>query len=582
MPRIWRFTPHDSGRVQSLSSELRCSSLLAKVLLSRGYDSKDNASLFLSAKLTDLHDPELLPGCGEAADRIIAALNAGRKITIYGDYDVDGVTSTTILWQCLKRVGGNVDYYIPCRMEEGYGLNEEAIRTLHEQDPNQLVVSVDCGITSVGVARVARELNFELIITDHHLFGSELPDAAVLVHPRLPGSNYPFGELCGAGVAFKLAWAICQRLGEGRKASPRMREFLKDAVAFCALGTVADVVPLVGENRALVRYGLATLKEHSSIGLQSLMAAAEIRNKAEFTTDDIGFALAPRINAAGRLGQARLAVELLTTDNPERALQLAQYLDQLNKQRQQVERKILKRAKELVEEHPEWQDAPGLVLADPDWHPGVIGIVASRVAEHFEKPTILIAIDEAKQSGQGSGRTWARCDLHATIKPVSEGLLSFGGHQAAIGLKIPADHIDDFRTAFCNSLMTTHMSQGEPQVELRIDAEVSLQDLTQRSVTELDQLGPFGNANERPVFSATGITLAEPPKKIGNGERHLSVKFSWQQKTIRAIAFGKADWADQMNETKGPMAITFAPIINTFRGYSSVELQLIDWKPAEA
>ncbi len=577
MPRIWRYTPQDHGKIQALSRELRCSALLAKVLLARGYDCKDRAATFLSAKLTDLHDPELLPGCAEAADRVIAALNDSRKITIYGDYDVDGVTSTTILYQCLKQVGAHVEYYIPCRLEEGYGLNEEAIRTLHQQDPQQVVITVDCGIASVEIARIAREIGLELIITDHHILGTELPPADCLVHPRLPGSTYPFGELCGAGVAFKLAWAICSRLGEGRKASPKMREFLKDAVAFAAIGTIADVVPLVGENRALVRYGLATLKDHSSIGLRSLMGIAEIRNKESYTTDDIGFNIAPRINAAGRLGQARLAVELLTTDNPERALQLAQYLDQLNKQRQQVERKILKRAKEIVEEHPEFAAAPGLVLADPEWHPGVIGIVANRVAEHFEKPTILIAVDQAKQVGQGSGRTYGHVDLHATIKPVSSQLLSFGGHQAAIGLKIYEDHIPAFREQFCQSLLNTPETI-EQAVELHIDAEVSLNDLTHQSVTELDQLGPFGRDNARPVFSASGMKLAEPPKKIGNGERHLALKLSSHQRTIRAIAFGKADWAEDLLQTNSPITITFAPIINTFRGQHFVELQLIDWK----
>ena len=323
MARKWTFHPHDESMIRKLSGQLRISPLLAQVLIARGFANAETARAFLDAKLSDLHDPSLLPGIDAAAEVIIGAMRDKRRITIYGDYDVDGVTGTSILWHCLQLNGATVDYYIPCRIVEGYGLNQSALQQLHDEDPQRLVISVDCGIASVEEAALARSIGLDLIITDHHHIGERLPDALVLVHPRLPGSEYPFGDLCGAGVAFKLAWAVCQRLGDGKKASPRMKEFLKQAVGLAALGTVADVVPLVGENRVIVRYGLHSLRDQSTPGVKALLKIAGLMDKPELCSSDIGFALAPRINAAGRLGQARLAVELLTTDNAERADKLA-------------------------------------------------------------------------------------------------------------------------------------------------------------------------------------------------------------------------------------------------------------------
>ena len=580
MAKPWRFLPYDAGRVKDLSVQLPVSPVLAQVLSARGYEDADAARVFLNSKLNELHNPELLPGVPAAADLIVAAIQAGRRITIYGDYDVDGVTATSLLWHCLKLAGGQVDYYIPSRLEEGYGINSEAIAKLHAEDPNRLVVSVDCGIGSVVEAALARKLGLELIITDHHHIGSELPDAAVLVHPRLPGTAYPFGDLCGAGVAFKLAWAICQRLGDGKKASPRMREFLISAVGLAAVGTVADVVPLLGENRILVRFGLTSLPDRSSPGLKALMKIAGLEGRQELTAEDIAFGIAPRINAAGRLGQARLAVELLTTDVADRAASLAVYIDEQNKVRQTVERKVFKQAKEQVEAHPEWLEHAALVLADSDWHPGVIGIVASRVTEHFQKPAVLIAINQSEGTGQGSGRTFANFDLHSGLTACGMHLLKFGGHRAAAGLKIAVEHIEVFRLAFSTHVGENHDVQAS-DLELRIDAEVRLTDLTLNAIKELDRLGPFGRDNPRPVLATQGVQLAEPPRKMGEGERHLSLTVKQGTRKIRAIAFGKGDWADEIAAAVADgstISICFAPNINRFRGQENVEMQLLDWK----
>lgn len=577
MPRNWRFLSADQGRVTDLSRDLRVSPVLAQVLVARGYERPEAATTFLTTKLGDLHEPELLPGVSDAADRIVAALKAGRRITIYGDYDVDGVTSISLLTHVLKLAGAKVDYYIPHRLDEGYGLNSDALRTLHTEDPTRLVVTVDCGITAVKEALLCRELGLELIVTDHHQFAESLPEAACLVHPRLETGAYPFGDLCGVGVAFKLAWAICQRLGDGKKASPQMRTFLMSAVSLAALGTIADIVPLRGENRILVRYGLAGIKERCSLGMKALLQVSGLWDKPEIQAEDIAFALGPRLNAVGRLGQARLAVELLTTENPERAMTLAAYVDEQNKIRQKVERRIFKEAKEQIEARTDWLDAPGLVLGHHEWHAGVIGIVAGKVAEHFQKPTVLVAMNLSENIGQGSGRSFAGANLHAGLTACAEHLETFGGHHAAVGLKVRGDKLDPFREAFCSYLAENH-EVNERDREVLIDTEVLLGDLTQRAVTELDRLGPFGCENPRPVFACSGVELAEPPRKMGEGDRHLSLMLKQHGKKMKAVCFGKGDWAEEIARHRF-LSFCFAPTLNHFRGQTSVNLHLIDWKP---
>ncbi len=578
MPKSWRFPPYDEGVVRRLSGELKVPTLMAQVLAARGFQSGAQAELFLSAKLSDLHDPDLLPGVPEAVDRIHSAVKAGRRITIYGDYDVDGVTATSILWHCLQLLGAKVDYYIPLRLEEGYGLNCDAIRSLHAEDPSRLVVTVDCGITSVVEAGLAKELGLELIISDHHQLADSLPDAAVLVHPRLPGTSYPFGDLCGAGVAFKLAWAICKRMGDGTRATPQMKEFLLTAVGLAAIGTVADVVPLLSENRVIVRFGLASLVERGSKGLKALMKICGLEGRTTLQSEDIGFAIGPRINAAGRLGQARLAVELLTTEDQARANALADYLNELNKNRQTVERRILKQAKEQVADNPEWEQHKALVLAHKEWHPGVIGIVASRVAEHFQKPAIMISLHRPDDIGQGSCRTFAGFDLHGGLTHCREHLVSYGGHKAAAGMKVKAENIDKFRAQLCEFVSGTHEVK-QTDLEVAIDVEVRLADLTTQAVTSIEKLGPFGAENRRPIFAASKVEVVGVPSRMGEGDRHLSLKVKHYGKTMRAIAFGQGDWADEIAAVGGPISVCFQPTINRFRGNESVEMQLIDWKP---
>lgn len=582
MPRPWRIPPHDRTIVARISREMPCSPLLAAVLAARGLKCGADARSFIRADINDLHDPDLLPGLAEAADRIVAAVRGGRRVTIYGDYDVDGVTGTSILWHCLRLAGARVDYYIPCRLEEGYGLNQQALRDLHQEDPRRLVVTVDCGVASLAEAQLARELGLELVVTDHHTFARSLPEAACVVHPRLPGGQYPFGDLCGAGVAFKLAWGICKRLGEGGRSTPSMREFLKSAVGLAALGTVADVVPLIGENRVLVRFGLHALRQLPIAGVQSLMQVAGLHEKPALSSEDIGFALAPRLNAAGRLGQARLAVELLTTDNPQRAQQLAEYVDELNRSRQSVERRMFKQARELVDEQPAWRDQRALVLAHGEWHAGVVGIVAGRVAEHFERPAVVVALDEQRKGGQGSARSYGGFDLHAALSACAEHLEGFGGHKAAAGLRIRQERIEPFREAFAEYAAGLQPASGPEPLPMHVDAEVQLADLTHPAVRELDLLGPFGCEHRRACFAARGLELAEEPRRIGGGERHLSLKVRQGNRVLRCVAFGRGEWAHELTRAGGPLSFCFSAALNSFQGYESVELHLHDWQPDPA
>ncbi len=577
MAKLWRLHAHDPQRLERLQRESRLSSVVAQLLLCRGIDDPNVASEFLEAKLSQLRDPALLGGVPQAVERIMLAIRERRKITVYGDYDVDGMAATSILYQCLGLLGANVGYYVPHRLDEGYGLHDDALRTLKQQG-TELVVTVDCGAASLAEAATAREIGLELIITDHHEFRDTLPDAAAIVHPRLPSASYPFGGLSGAGVALKLAWALCQAADNAKRVSERLKNFLIDAVGLAALGTVADVVPLVDENRVLVLFGLQSLKQHPGLGLTALFQLTQLDKKARLDADDIGFMIAPRLNAAGRLGQAQLGVELLTTTSSERATALAEYIHELNNSRQSLERSVYLAANKQASEQFDVERDAAFVLADHGWHPGVIGIVAGRLAEKFHRPVILIALDEVGvRPGIGSCRSIPGLALHEALVACSEHLLSHGGHAAAAGLKIEPAKVEAFREAFVEHV-SGELNAAPRQAELWIDAEVPLAALTLSTIEQIERLAPFGQANHRPVFCASGVTLVEPPKVIGGGGRHLSLKLQQGNLSMRGVAFGGAEWLDELLKTEGPIDVVFRPIKNEYRGRCTVELQLTDWR----
>jgi single-stranded-DNA-specific exonuclease len=383
-------------------------------------------------------------------------------------------------------------------------------------------------------------------------------------------------------VAFKLAWALCQRASQSKKVGDRMREFLMQAVGLVSLGTVADVVPLVDENRVLVRHGLTSLRQRPPLGVAALMKVIGMDAKGPLSSEDISFKLAPRLNAAGRLGQATLGIELLTTDSAERAGALAAYLHELNGSRESLERSIYLAANKQATERFDPEGDAALVLADRGWHPGVIGIVAARLSEKFHRPVVLIAFDPLGiKPGVGSARSAGGFNLHAGFAACSEHLLSHGGHAAAAGLKIEEPRLEAFREQFCE-YAAAEMSAASRVAELRIDAEVPFSALTSSAVADLERLAPFGNSNPRPLLCTSEVTLSEPPKVVGGGQRHLSLRLVQHGVQFKAIAFGGGEWAGELSETEGPISVAFRPFVNHFRGRKSVELQVCDWQPAAA
>jgi single-stranded-DNA-specific exonuclease len=579
--KLWRISPHDPHRIAALAQAAGVSTLVAQLLLARGLGEAAAVRDFLECKFANLRDPFQLPGMTEAVERIAAAVADRRKITVYGDYDVDGMTAVALLTQCLKLLGADVNHYVPHRIDEGYGLNDEALRSLALQG-TKLVVTVDCGVSAVAEAKTARELGLELVITDHHEFAAELPQAAAIIHPRLPGTAYPFGGLSGAGVAFKLAWALCEKTEGAKRVSPRMRDFLLGAVGLAALGTVADVVPLVDENRFLVNRGLEEICKRPSVGLQALLKVAELDKKERLACDDLGFMIAPRLNAAGRLGQAELGVALLTTTDPARAAEIATYLQELNANRQSLERSIYLTAHKQITEKFDPERDSAFVLADADWHPGVIGIAAARLAEKFHRPVVLIALDKLGiKPGIGSARSVPGFELHRAFASCSHHLVGHGGHAAAAGLKIEERSVAAFRNEFCE-YAAAEANSAPRTAQIDVDAEVSLSMLTLDAVRQIERLAPFGHSNPRPTFCAVGLKLDEPPKKIGGGGRHLSLRVSQFRTSLRAVAFGQGEWADELEKLDGPIDVAFRPVINEFRGRANVELQLVDWRLSAA
>ncbi len=569
--RRWEIAPSYSG-ADDLARQLHTSPLVAQMLHNRGLDDPSAAGAFLNPKLADLHPPESLDGAVEAARRVARAVADKEKILLYGDYDVDGITGVTILHSLLRMVGAECDFYVPHRLEEGYGVNVEAVRTMIA-DGVKLMITVDCGISAAGPVAEAADAGVDVIVTDHHTPGEQLPPAVAIVHPSLPGSTYANPNLAGAGVAFKLAWQVAKEICGNHRVDPPMKKFLLDATCLAALGTIADVVPLVGENRVLAVFGLRGLPATDHVGIRALIESASLTGE-KLDAYHVGFVLAPRLNACGRMGHARLAVELLTGASLERSREIADYLAKQNAKRQRVERGITEQAVKMVEEGKlADSDHRAIVLASGEWHGGVIGIVASRLVGRFSRPAILIAIN-GDGCGQGSGRSIRGFHMRDALAACAEHLQSFGGHAMAGGLRAAGDKIDDFAAAFV-AYANKHITKDQLTPTLHVDAETSLAALSFKAVEHLERMAPFGQGNPRPLVAIRDCEVVTAPRRMGRTGTTAGLMLGGSGVTMRAVGFGMGDLADYLVGINR-IDVVAEPVLNRYRGRVNAELHLRD------
>ncbi len=553
----WKVSNPEMGAVNALVTG-GYAPLTAMVLAARGMQAPAVAQAYLTHE-SPLPDPYLMTDMDKAVGRVALAMTRGEKIAVFGDYDVDGITATCLLTDFLRKNGADVVSYIPGRLEEGYGLNPIAIRQLKSEGV-QLIITVDCGITAVAEAQLCKELGMDLVITDHHECKDTLPEAIAVVNPHRPDGGYPHLNLSGVGVAFKLAAALW---GDQQAA-------LQEYADMVCLGTVADVMLLQGENRAFVARGLESLKNTRRPGIRALMDACGC-DRQSITATSIGYMLAPRINAAGRIGKIYVAVELFLTDSEPRAQLLAQELCELNRQRQTVESDIFRQAVSML---PLGSTPEAIVLADESWHQGVVGIVASRLAEEYCCPTFLICLDG--EHGKASSRSYGGFNLFASLTTLSNLLESYGGHELAAGFTIHRDNIDAFRQAVCR-LAREYYDGAGPRTVLEVDCAISADLLSVKGIDSLAALEPCGNGCPKPVLMLENLTI-ERVSLVGNG-RHMRLRLRQGRHVLNAICFGSTP--ESASIIQGDVVdVAFQPQVNEFRGERSVQLNILDIRPS--
>lgn len=555
----------EPSKINEFSKRFSISYVMSTVLLNRGIETEEQLKEYLTKSLEGIHNPLLLPDMEKAAQRIIKAIEEKEKIVIYGDYDVDGVTSTSVLYHFLSQNGAEVEYYIPDRFTEGYGLNIKAINRISKKG-TKLLITVDCGITSVGEVELAKAQGMEVIITDHHTCKEKLPGATAVVNPKRPDSEYPFKYLAGVGVAFKLVLAMTMLMKKSTT------ECFNKYVSLAAIGTVADIVELQGENRIIADRGIRRLSGEMGEGIKALLEICGAADKPINSTT-VAFMLAPRINAAGRMENASVAAELLLSESHIDAHRLATQLDGLNRQRQSIERDMYADAVKMLKDNPELCERRVIVLAHEDWHHGVIGIVASKLTELLYKPCILISVD-GKGKGKGSGRSVEGINLFDALTACDDCLTQFGGHALAAGLSLDAEKLDEFSEKI-NKYVTENVPE-EPQKTLDIDCTVPTSFVTIENARLLERFEPFGMANEKPVFALCGVKVKEAVT-MGADDKHLRIKLDLNGKEIEAVGFSFGNYAKYL--TPGRMIdIAFNLDINNFRGSEKVQLLLKDIK----
>ncbi len=527
----WKYSGVDSDF--KYDNSIHESELIQRILYNRGIIGKENIDKFMNPKKEHIHDPFLLNDMNTAVNRIIIAIDKSEKITIYGDYDVDGITSTSTLYKYLKKIGANVSYYIPNRMDEGYGINKNALEII-KKDGTSLMITVDTGIAAVSEIEYANELGLDVIITDHHECQEVIPDAYAVINPKRPDSTYPFSMLAGVGVAFKLVHALAIRLSN----TDEIWEYL-DLVA---IGTIADIVPLVGENRIIAKFGFETISNTQNIGVKAVLTELGYKNN-RITSGFIGFSIAPRLNAAGRIDDAKKCVELFITEDIEVATKIAKELEKNNQDRQKIEQKIFKEAIEMIEGTKEIQEANVIVLANENWHHGVIGIVASKIVERFYKPTILMNIEDGE--ARGSARSISGFSIFEALGKAKDYLNKFGGHEMAAGLSLEVYNVEKLRLSlveYCEE----NISQDMLIPKVKIERKIGCGDITPNFIEKIDMLQPYGIGNPEPIFEISGEMIDF--RLLGKESKHLKLKLEQKGDIIDTIMFNSSEYFEKLSE----------------------------------
>ncbi|HNV92410.1 MAG TPA: single-stranded-DNA-specific exonuclease RecJ [Candidatus Cloacimonas sp.] len=549
--------------IEKLGMELKLPRLVAELLYRKGIKTSSEAQEFFNPSMENLYDPFLFPDMEKAVQRILKAIDNKEKITIYGDYDVDGTTATALLYLGLKRIGANIDFYIPHRMIDGYGLSLTSLDTLRENG-SSLIISVDCGVNAIEEINAINSMGMEIIITDHHNPKDELPPAFAIINPKLVGMKYPYEHLAGVGVAYKLLIAIYMKLGIDT-AENKLKYM--DLVA---VGTIADIVPLNSENRIFASIGLQHLIEKKNLGLNALIQISGL-NQKNLDTSDIVFGIAPRINAAGRMGSASVSVELLISTDEAKSMELAEIIEHQNSLRQQEDQKTFQEACEIIEKkYKDMQQTSCMVISSDDWHPGVIGIVASKLVEKYYRPVIMISFKDG--FGSGSGRSVADFDLFEALKQTEHNLHSFGGHKYAVGLTVYQEYLDRFENELTR-YVADHLRLEQIQPPLQIDAEIELYDINTMLLDALDLFAPYGPDNTRPVFMTKNVTIASYPYNVGRN--HLKLKVVKDGINFDLIGYNMGDYLPLLRKA-GKLNIAYTLEYNRFGNNVTIQGKLRD------
>ena len=560
----WHISKEDKKLQSELSKGLNISPILAQLLINRETKEVPSARKFLKADLKDLRDPYIFQDMEKAVEKILRAINNNERILIYGDYDVDGLTSVALLFTILRKFTTNLYYYIPNRFQEGYGLNEEAIDILFKNNI-KLIITVDCGINSISEIEKANNYSINVIVTDHHQPRKSLPSALAIINPKCD-TNYPFKELAGVGVSFKVAQALYSKLKKNQ-------DDLWSLLDYVALGSIADSVPFIDENRILIKYGLRALNQTNKEGLKALIMESGV-NYGNLGTKEVNFALAPRINAAGRLGDPKLALELLLTDSEYKAKYLSQKLSEINKHRREIGDNILKEARKFASIQVKEEDNKVLVLESENWNQGVIGIIASRLVDEFNRPAIIIS----KKNGiaKGSGRSIKGFHLYNVLESCQDILINFGGHELAAGITMESNKIPEFKLRI-NEISQNFIKEDDLSPELKIDTQISLSDINFGLIKDISVLEPFGIGNPQPVFCSYKNIISDW-RLVGGKREHLKIKIKGENRTLEGIGFKLSKIGKQIFSENKVVDLAFNIELNKWNGTENLQLNIKDIK----